>query len=100
MEHKNLRYMLHKMGRVKLPSYRKCSAEKETLVHILCEYLVLERVRSKTVDRARRNEADGRVALAEEAGMLRGPPGINVGLRNLDRKQDRIRVQEYKKKNL
>ncbi len=46
MDHAKLRYILHKMGRVKSPSCRKRSEEKETSVHIPCEYPVLERVRS------------------------------------------------------
>ncbi len=47
--HINLQYMLHKMRIAKTPSCRRCGAEKETSVHILCEYLVLEKVRMQTL---------------------------------------------------
>ncbi len=40
--HINLQYMLHKMRRAKTPSYRRCNAEKETSVHILCGWPALE----------------------------------------------------------
>ncbi len=49
--HANQRYMLHKMGRVKSPSCGEYGAEKETSVHILYEFLALERVRRRTLDR-------------------------------------------------
>ncbi len=51
--HINLQYMLHKMRRAKTPSCRRCGAEKETLVHILCECLLLEKVRMQTLGFAR-----------------------------------------------
>ncbi len=35
--HINLQHMLHKMRRAKTPSCRRCGAEKEKSVHILCE---------------------------------------------------------------
>ncbi len=47
--HINLQYMLHKMRRAKIPSCRRCGAEKETSVHILCECPVLEKVRMQTL---------------------------------------------------
>ncbi len=47
--HFNLQYMLHKMRRAKTPSCRRCGAEKETSVHILCECPVLEKVRIGTL---------------------------------------------------
>ncbi len=37
--HINLQYMLQKMRRAKTPSCNRCGAEKEILVHILCECL-------------------------------------------------------------
>ncbi len=48
----NLHYTLHKMRRAKNPSCRRCSAEKEMLQHILCECLVLEKIRMHTLDLA------------------------------------------------
>ncbi len=51
--HINLQHMLHKMRRAKTPSCRRCGAEKETLVHILCECPVLEKVRMQTLGFAR-----------------------------------------------
>ncbi len=51
--HINLQYMLHKMRKAKTPSRRKCCAEKETLVHILCECSVLEKVRMHILGFAR-----------------------------------------------
>ncbi len=44
----NLQYMLHKMRAI-TPSCRRCNAEKETSVHILCECPVLEKVRMQTL---------------------------------------------------
>ncbi len=41
-----------KMRRVKTPSCRKCDAEKETFVHILCECLALEKDRTESLGRA------------------------------------------------
>ncbi len=51
--HINLQYMLHKMRGAKTPSCRRCGAEKETSVHILCESPVLEKVRMQTLSFAR-----------------------------------------------
>ncbi len=51
--HINLQYMLYKMRRAKTLSCRRYGAEKETSVHILCECLVLEKVRMRTLDFAR-----------------------------------------------
>ncbi len=72
--HINLRYMLHKMRRAKT-SCRRCGAEKETSVHILCEYPVLEKIRMQTLGFARMNleqikeaRLSGIVALGKEAG--------------------------------
>ncbi len=48
----NLQYMLHAMRRAKTPSCR-CGAEKETSVHVLCEYPVLEMVKMQTLGFAR-----------------------------------------------
>ncbi len=46
-KHINLHYMLHKM-RAKNPSCRRCGAEKKTYEHILCECLVLKKIRMQT----------------------------------------------------
>ncbi len=43
--HINLHYMLRKMRSAKIPSCRRCSAEKEMSEHILCECLVLKKIR-------------------------------------------------------
>ncbi len=51
--HINLQYRLHKMRKAKTPSCRRCSAERETSVHILCECPVLEKVRMQTYGFAR-----------------------------------------------
>ncbi len=51
--HINLQYMLHKIRRTKTPRCRKCGAEKETLVHNLCECPLLEKVEMRTLDFAR-----------------------------------------------
>ncbi len=50
--HTNLRYMLHKMRKEKSPPYKKCGAEKETLVHILCECPALQRMWRKPLGKA------------------------------------------------
>ncbi len=71
---------LRKMRRAKTPSYRRCSAEKETSIHILRECLVLEKVRMQTLgfarmDREQIKEArlSGIVALGKGAGLLHSP---------------------------
>ncbi len=51
--HINLQYILHKMRRATTPSCRRCSAEKKTLVYILCECSVLEKLRMQTSGFAR-----------------------------------------------
>ncbi len=51
--HVNLQHMLHKMRRAKSPSCRRFGAEKETLVNILRECLVLGKVRTQTLGVAR-----------------------------------------------
>ncbi len=51
--HINLQYMLHKMRKANTLSCRRCGAEKETSVHILCECSVLEKVRMQTLSFAR-----------------------------------------------
>ncbi len=77
--HINLQHMLHKM-RAKTPSFRRCGAEMETLVHILCECPVLEKVRIQTLGFARMNpeqikeaRLSGIVALGKGAGLLNSP---------------------------
>ncbi len=47
--HIDLQYMLHKVRKAKTHSCRRCGAEKETSVHILCECPVLEKVRMQTL---------------------------------------------------
>ncbi len=51
--HISLQYMLHKMKSAKTPSCRRCGAEKETSVHILCECLAMEKLRMQTYGFAR-----------------------------------------------
>ncbi len=41
--------MLYKMRRAKTHSYRRCVAEKETSVRILCEGPALEKIRIQTL---------------------------------------------------
>ncbi len=79
-EHINLQYMLHKMRRANTPSCRRCDAEKEMSVHILCECPVLEKLRIQTLVFARMdpeqiNEArlSGIVAHGTGAGLLNSP---------------------------
>ncbi len=76
-EHINLQYMLHKMRRAKTPLCRRCSAEKETSVHILCKCAMLEKVRMQTLGFARMDpeqikeaRLSGIAALGKEAGLL------------------------------
>ncbi len=78
--HINLQYRLHKMRRAKTPSCRRCGAEKETSVHILCECPMLEKVGMQTLgfarmDREQIKEArlSGIVALGKGAGLLNSP---------------------------
>ncbi len=49
----NLHYMLRKLRRTKNPSCRRCGTKKEALEHILCECLVLEKIRKQTLGFAR-----------------------------------------------
>ncbi len=51
--HINLHYMLRMMRSAKNPSGRRCGVEKETLEHILCECVVLEKIRMHTLGFAR-----------------------------------------------
>ncbi len=78
--HINLQYMLHKMRRAKTASCRRCGAEKETSVHILCECPVMEKVRMQTLGFARidpeqikEERLSGIVALGKGAGLLNTP---------------------------
>ncbi len=78
--HINPQYMLHKMRRAKTPPCRRCGAEKETLVHILCECPVLEKVRMQTLGFARMDPEQIKevrlseiVALGKGAGLLNSP---------------------------
>ncbi len=76
----NLQYMLHKMRRAKTPSCRRCDAEKEMSVHILCECPVLEKVRMQTLGFARMDPKQIKeawlsviVPLGKGAGFLNSP---------------------------
>ncbi len=76
----NLQYMLHKMRRAKTLSCRRCGAEKETSVHILCECPVLGIGKDADLgfcqDRStinKRGEAEYIVALRKGAGLLNSP---------------------------
>ncbi len=78
--HVDMNYMLHKMETVKSPSSRKCGAEKETSVYILRECSALERVRRKTLGRARMEPDQIKevrlsriIALSKGARILYGP---------------------------
>ncbi len=78
--HINLQYMLHKMRRAKTPSCRRCGAEKETAVHILCECPVSEKVRMQTLGFARMDpeqikeaRLSGIVAFGKGTGLLNSP---------------------------
>ncbi len=71
--HINLQHMLHKMRRVKTSSCRRCGAEKETLVHILCECPVLEKIRIQILASAgiiKETRTGGIVAFSKGAGLL------------------------------
>ncbi len=78
--HINLQYMLHKMRRAKTPSCKRCGVEKETLVHILCECPVLEKVRMQTLgfamtdpEQIKEARPNGIVTLGKGAGLLNSP---------------------------
>ncbi len=78
--HINLQYILHRMRRAKIPSCRRCGAEKEMSVYILCERPVLEKVRMQTLGFARMDpeqmkeaRLSGIVALGKGAGVLDSP---------------------------
>ncbi len=78
--HVNRLYMLHKMRRAKNFSYRRRGAEKETSEHILCECLVLEKIRMRTLGFARMDPdqiKDARlssvVAFGKGNGLLNSP---------------------------
>ncbi len=69
--------LLIKMRRAKTPSCRRCSAENETSVDILCKCPVLEKVRMQTLDLARMDpeqikeaKLSRTVALGKGAGLL------------------------------
>ncbi len=74
--HFNLQYKLHKMRRAKTPSCR-CGAEKETLVHILCECPKLEKIRMQTLgfvrmdpDQIKEARLSNIVPLGKGSGLL------------------------------
>ncbi len=76
--HINLQYMLRKMRRAKTPSCRRCGAEEETLVNILCECPVLEKVRMQTLgftrmdlEKIKEARLSGIMALSKRAGLLK-----------------------------
>ncbi len=78
--HMNLHYMLYKMRRAKTPSCRRCGAEKETSVHILCECSPLEKIRMHTSSFARMDpdqikeaKLSSIVVLGKEGGLLNSP---------------------------
>ncbi len=72
--------MLHKIGRAKTPSCKRCGVEKETSVHILCECPVLEKLRMQTLGFARMDpeqikeaRVNGIVSLGKGTGFLNSP---------------------------
>ncbi len=80
--HINLQYMLHKM-RAKNPSCRRCGAEKETSVHILCECPVLEKVWMQTLgftwmdpEQIKEGRLRGIMVLGKRAGLLNSPMNL------------------------
>ncbi len=82
--HINLHYMLHKIRRAKAPSCRRCGAEKDTLVHILCECLALEKIRIKTFgfarmdsDQIKGTRLSSIMTLNKGAGLLNSPINLN-----------------------
>ncbi len=78
--HINLQYMLHKIRRAKTPSRRRCGAEKETSVHILCECPALEKVRMQTLactrmdpEQIKKARLSGIIALGKREGSPEQP---------------------------
>ncbi len=78
--HINLQYILHKVGRAKNTSCRRCDAEKKILAHIPCQCPVLEKVRMQTLGIARMDveqikvtRLNGIVALGKGAGLINSP---------------------------
>ncbi len=72
-----MKYMLQKMVSVKSTSCKKCGAEKETSVNIICECLALERLMRKSLGRVlmesnqiKEVRLSGIVALGKGTGML------------------------------
>ncbi len=68
--------MLHKVRRTKTPSCRRCGAEKETSVHILCECRMLEKVKMQILsfammdpEQIKEAKLSGIVALGKGAGL-------------------------------
>ncbi len=56
--HINLYYMLRKMRKARNPSCKRYDVENETSEHILCECLVLEKIRMQTLCFARMDLRD------------------------------------------
>ncbi len=68
------------MRRAKTPSRRRCGAEKETSVHILCEYPASEKARMQTLGFARMNPEQ--IKKARLSGIVAlGKPPINLNER-------------------
>ncbi len=80
-EHINLHYMLHKMRKAKNPLCRRCDAEKEMSENILCECLVLEKVRMQTLGFARMDPNQIKDArLSSIAALGKGTGQLNSSL--------------------
>ncbi len=78
--HINLYFKQHKMRKAKNFLCRRCDAGKEMSERVLCECLVLEKIRMHTLGFARMdpdqiNEArlSGIAVLSKEAGLLNRP---------------------------
>ncbi len=78
--HINLQYILYKMRRAETRSCRRCDAEKETSVHILCECPVLEEERMQTLgftgmdpEQIKEARLSRIMAPGERVGLLNSP---------------------------
>ncbi len=80
--HISLQFMQCTMWRAKTSLCRRCGIEKETLVHVLCECPMLEKVRMQTLSFARMDpEQIKEASLSGIMALVRGwdpkPPPMN-----------------------
>ncbi len=76
----HINLQLYEMSRAKTLSCRRCGAEKETSVHILCEWLALEKIRMQTLGFARMDPDQIQERLSNIVALSKGAGQLNSSL--------------------